>query len=138
MTECAGVRTTGIQAGRYRWTRNLVTANRLEQTIGGIWHVAVHAPTATRVRGMMGVRGHILRIFGVTLETGVVTSHAGLQLIISPLFQRLVVRWMHGMARQAGHLAMLVTGRLYQSVVLAPGNSSHPIGPKTLLRYPLL
>ena len=84
MTEIAGVRTAGAETRLNRRAADLMTANRLQQAVRRVRHVAVVAGAAVRVRAMMRMRCRL----GMTLHArfaviDLARVHA--ELIIRPL-----------------------------------------------------
>src|SRR4029077_72233 len=106
-----------------------------QQAVRGEWHVTVVAGTSRRFRRMMRVLSELVHISEalVALQTGTVTVHAELELIVGPIWPRprIVARLVHLVARQARHLAALETRRVEQAIVFSPAGTDHSVGPET-------
>ena len=72
---------------------------------------------------MMRVLRKLVAHCGVTLQTGVIAIHLLGELIVAT--HTLV----HGVTREARQFAPLMTGRFKQAIVLAPGDTHHPVSP---------
>ena len=88
-----------------------------------MWHVAVVALAAGRIRRVVRVRRQVTTNFFVTLKAGMVTGHALFELIDG-------IGIVHRMAAQAGHGALLKTWRFQHAVVFASRYAHHAIAPK--------
>src|SRR4029077_19246919 len=106
-----------------------------QQAIRGERHVTVVAGTPRRFLPMMRVPSELVHIFEalVALQTGTLTVHAELELIVGPMRPRpwIIARLVHLVARQARHLAALETRRVEQPIVFSPAGTDHAVGPET-------
>ena len=106
MTLVTRVRPAGGHGFLHAGAANLVAAERFEQAVAGVGHVAVVARAARRVGGMVAMRGQVqlaLETF-VALCARLIGVHTDAELIFRPLLDgpSIVRRAMHRMAREAG------------------------------------
>src|SRR5260370_20741886 len=105
-----------------------------QDAVRHVGHVTVVAVTASRIRRMMGVPCqpfHVVEAV-VALHAGTVPSHAELELIVGPVLPAPGVagRLVHLMARQARHVAPLVTRRVEHAVEITAAGTDHAVGPE--------
>ena len=66
----------------------VMTADRLQQAVGRVRHVAVVAGAAARVGSVFRVRGQVRAAAARGTEAGLVAVHPGRQLIVRPFRDR--------------------------------------------------
>jgi hypothetical protein len=73
----------------------------------------------------------------MTLRTGAVSAHTGVQLIISPLFSRaqIIGCLVHPVTGETRHLSVDETGRPREPVVLTAGDTDHSIIPELPISF---
>ena len=71
----------------------------------------------------------------VTLQTGLIATHADFHLIVGPLFfgPTVVCAGVHVVTGKARHGSLLITSRLQQAVVFASAYTNHAVGPELML-----
>ena len=82
VTQVAGVGTTGLEGGRHVGRLDRVTADRFEQPVRCVRHVAVVTVAAGGIGGVASVRGDIVGHFLVALQASLIAAHAVGELVV--------------------------------------------------------
>ena len=91
MTQVTSIRPARRQACRHRWGADLVTPERLQQSVGGVRHVTVITGASGRRRCVLRVRGEVRREGRVALKARLVAIHVGSELVARPGSRRALV-----------------------------------------------
>src|SRR6185503_12781367 len=123
VAKIAGIGPAGLETGLDGRGINRVRANRLEQAVGSVGHVAVVAEAAGGGGTVSRVRLELRADCGVTLDARLIAFAVGRELVI------LAEVLMHRMAGKARESALLVTGGAGHAVELAARHAHHAVGP---------
>src|SRR5262245_30774025 len=145
MTEVARVGAPRIERRFDRWVADLMAADRLQQAIGGVRHVTVHADAAARLSTMVRVLGDeagvAIRLVTLPARAVLARRRERLQLIVCPFRDRppIVRGLMHRVTRRAGQRAAIVRRALVarrpdRRGGLAAGGGERGSGPDRLPR----
>jgi hypothetical protein len=132
VAQVARVGPAGLQRFGHARRCDAMAAQRLEQTVARVRHVAVVATAALGLGTVMRVRLRRARELAVALQTRAIAVHAGAQLMRAPLGcrPRIAVVLVHGVAGRARQLAARVARAVDHAVVLATGDAHHSVAPE--------